>query len=757
MKLLAGSTLGQTSKTNKKTSPSCNEKSAERKQVSVKLTSNLPGTNLQKFYPLRITSMMVERNKIILYGQEKKTAARKETASNRLNMKTAKVSESPTSKLPGMKFIRVKEAHVRTNLQNSVGTRKKMTMPSQERKAAERKEERKEMTLFNLENEMVKLNKELKELTFSSYMKFIKGVPDPYAFSSNEMMPEGSTNCPTPTASGGTIKRPTPTACCGPIKSLTPTASGGTIKRPTPTASCGPIKSPTPTTSGGTIKSPTPTASWGTIKSQTPTASWGTVKSQTPTASWGTVKSQTPTASWGTVKSRTPTASGRTVKSLTPTASCGTVKRLTPTAYGRTVKGPTPTASWGTVKSPTPTASGRTVNSPIPTASWGTVKSQTPNASWRTIKGQTPILSEGNIQSQSPTPSDGIINIMTPICTLFPDTDSELLPGGLPNYGNSCYVNASLQCLFTAESFCRELSDLLDNSTHTLKDTFLRCFVELSRLRKGSEVEGDSSKDLLLLALIESAAVHKPEFTIDNQNDAHEFLCYCLTQMEESGRKLGWQEDVNPRCPVTSNFKFKMRNIITCSSCGSQQNNKVEVFNHVPMPLKHDSVDQCLSDVVNKLTLLESKCEVCGGESAISRWKFHTLPRFLILQLNRFKMTEYHTVEKLEMPVDITPELQIKCFPHSDTPGIENSRAEARETDRNELGGSTSTYRLISVLSHIGSTACYGHYVSECSSGTPTTWKTYDDKLVTLTSETDMLERRLTSAYVLLYERVSTG
>ncbi|XP_053485913.1 ubiquitin carboxyl-terminal hydrolase 29-like isoform X2 [Ictalurus furcatus] len=798
MKLLAGSTLGQTSKTNKKTSPSCNEKSAERKQVSVKPTSNLPGTNLQN--SSRITSMMVERNKIILYGQEKKTAARKETASNRLNMKTAKVSESPTSKLPGMKFIRVKEAHVRTNLQNSVGTRKKMTMPSQERK-----EERKEMTPSNLENEMVKLNKELKELTFSSYMKFIKGVPDPYAFSSNEMMPKGSTNCPTPTASGGTIKRPTPTACCGPIKSLTPTASGGTIKRPTPTASCGPIKSPTPTTSGGTIKrltpttsggtiksptptvsggtiksptptaswgtikSPTPTASWGTIKSPTPTASWGTVKSPTPTASWGTVKSQTPTASWGTVKSQTPTASGRTVKSLTPTASCGTVKRLTPTAYGRTVKGPTPTASWGTVKSPTPTASGRTVNSPIPTASWGTVKSPTPTASWgtvksqtpnasgRTIKGQTPILSEGNIQHQSPTPSDGIINIMTPICTLFPDTDSELLPGGLPNYGNSCYVNASLQCLFTAESFCRELSDLLDNSTHTLKDTFLRCFVELSRLRKGSEVEGDSSKDLLLLALIESAAVHKPEFTIDNQNDAHEFLCYCLTQMEESGRKLGWQEDVNPRCPVTSNFKFKMRNIITCSSCGSQQNNKVEVFNHVPMPLKHDSVDQCLSDVVNKLTLLESKCEVCGGESAISRWKFHTLPRFLILQLNRFKMTEYHTVEKLVMPVDITPELQINCFPHSDMPGIENSRAEARETDRNELGGSTSTYRLISVLSHIGSTACYGHYVSECSSGTPTTWKTYDDKLVTLTSETDMLERRLTSAYVLLYERVSTG
>ncbi|KAF4088856.1 hypothetical protein AMELA_G00059510 [Ameiurus melas] len=337
------------------------------------------------------------------------------------------------------------------------------------------------------------------------------------------------------------------------------------------------------------------------------------------------------------------------------------------------------------------------------------------------------------------------------------DFGSERLPGGLPNFGNNCYVNASLQCLFTAESFCRELSNLVDSSTCTLEYLFLRCFVVLLRLRNSSEVQGDHKKGLLLKALMKSAAHYNPEFTIDNQNDAHEFLCYCLTQVEESGRKLGWQEDVNPRCPVTSNFKFKMWNIITCSSCGSQQNNNVEVFNHVSVPLKHDSVDQCLSDVVNKPTLLERKCEVCGGESASSRWTFHTLPRFLILQLNRFKMTRHYRVEKVKTPVDITPELQINCFPQSHTPGIENSRSEARETDRNALGGSISTYRLISVLNHIGRTACYGHYMSDCSSHNSDEWKIYDDDLVRLSSETDVLERRSTSAYVLLYERVSTG
>ncbi|XP_053485678.1 ubiquitin carboxyl-terminal hydrolase 26-like isoform X2 [Ictalurus furcatus] len=530
-------------------------------------------TNTHLQNSLRITSMIVERSNTTLYGQEKETIARKETALNRLNVKTDKTK--PTSKFPGMKYARAKEARVRTYLQSSVGTRKKMTLPCQVSKASERKE----TIPYNPVSEMAELNEELEELNVSSYMEFTKRVPYPCVFSSNEMMPEGSTKSPNPTASGE------------------------------------------------------------------------------------------------------------------------------------------------------------------------------------------------NIQSQCRTPSDRIINIMTSIYTLFSDTDfdSELLPGGLPNFGSNCYVNASLQCLFTAESFCRELSDLLDNSTHTLEYSFLRCFVELSRLRNSSEVQGDSDMSLFLQALIISATEYNPEFTIDIQNDAHEFLCYCLTQMEESGRKLGWQEDVNPRCPVTSNFKFKMRNIITCSSCGSQQNNNVEVFNHVSVPLKHDSVDQCLSDVVHKRTLLESKCEVCGGDSASSRWTFHTLPRFLILQLNRFRMTKHYTVQKVETPVDITPELQINCFPQSDTPRIENSRAEARKTDRNELvrerqrdtmkdeGGSTSMYRLISVLNHIGRTACYGHYVSDCSSHSSHQWKIYNDHLVRLTSEMDVLERRSTSAYVLLYERVSTG
>ncbi|KAG7330523.1 hypothetical protein KOW79_006745 [Hemibagrus wyckioides] len=334
--------------------------------------------------------------------------------------------------------------------------------------------------------------------------------------------------------------------------------------------------------------------------------------------------------------------------------------------------------------------------------------------------------------------------------------ENEVLPGGLPNFGNNCYINASLQCLFTAEAFCEQLCNLLDNSNQTIEDTFIRCFAELSRMRKGSEPRYQT--EALLGALIESAAEINPEFTIDNQNDAHEFFCHCLTQMEESGQLQGWQEDAYPRCPVKNNFMFQMRNIITCSSCGSQQQNKVDVFNHISLPLVYNSVEQCLYDAVNKATEIESKCTTCGGKFASSRWTFHTLPKFLVMQLNRFTVTEYYRVVKLNTPMDIQPELQIEaCPPQSDTPGTENSKAEVRETGRNHLGGSTSTYRLISVMSHVGSSAQYGHYLSDCYSRSCQQWKTYNDMLVSPITEEDVLTKRSSDAYVLLYERVSTG
>ncbi|XP_027014780.2 ubiquitin carboxyl-terminal hydrolase 37-like isoform X2 [Tachysurus fulvidraco] len=372
-------------------------------------------------------------------------------------------------------------------------------------------------------------------------------------------------------------------------------------------------------------------------------------------------------------------------------------------------------------------------------------------------KKRRSMKTHSNAKSESPDVSElNSVHFCIPL--------HQMIPGGLPNFGSSCYINASLQCLLTADAFCKELACLLDNSNQNRDDTFLRCFVELWRVRKGFQAQ--YGMDKLLIDLINSAADNNPEFTVNKQNDAHEFLCYCLTQIEESGRMQDLQEDGSP---VKNNFSFKMRNIITCSSCGSQKKNEVEVFNHLSLPLVHHSVDECLYQTVNKTTEVERKCTRCGAEHASSSWMFHTLPRFLIIQLNRFKMHKCHIVLKLNNPMDIQPELQIgNCLPQSDTPRSKNNKAEAREKGRKNTSeretetvtdevGPTSTYQLISVLSHVGLSAEYGHYLCDCSSGRPEEWITYNDHLVTAITEEDVLRYRSSDAYVLLYERLSTG
>ncbi|XP_027014728.2 ubiquitin carboxyl-terminal hydrolase 26-like [Tachysurus fulvidraco] len=386
-------------------------------------------------------------------------------------------------------------------------------------------------------------------------------------------------------------------------------------------------------------------------------------------------------------------------------------------------------------------------------------------------------LSKGNKKSVTPGPSVEHPNDMSVAVTF---TDKQMLCGGLPNFGNNCYVNASLQCLFRAETFCQELATLLKDYICRPEARLLSCFVSL--WKKMNNPGGGRSKDFLLLDLINEIKDSNPEFNIYQQNDAHEFLYQCLVQMEESGRKLGWQNCANPGCPVRANFKFKIGITLSCFSCGTQEKYQSSWYYYLSVPLVHNTLDQCLYNTVNMKKLYLRKCKVCDGQYAILSKAFRTLPKFLILQFNRCSKAKDCKPLKVNKHVVINPELQInipgqscsldpnkqKSLSHIDVPQPENNKAVAREKGRKNTSeretetvmdevGPTSTYRLISVLSHVGPSAEHGHFVSDCSSKSPKQWITYNDLSVTPITEEDVLRKRSCDAYVLLYERVSTG
>nr|XP_023700220.1 ubiquitin carboxyl-terminal hydrolase 37-like [Paramormyrops kingsleyae] len=62
-------------------------------------------------------------------------------------------------------------------------------------------------------------------------------------------------------------------------------------------------------------------------------------------------------------------------------------------------------------------------------------------------------------------------------------------------------------------------------------------------------------------------------------------------------------------------------------------------------------------------------------------------------------------------------------------------------------------YRLVSVLSHLGSSATYGHYVSNAFHEEEKGWLLFNDHKVKRSNEASVLKKRASSAYVLFYSQ----
>ncbi|KAF4796926.1 Ubiquitin carboxyl-terminal hydrolase 37 [Turdus rufiventris] len=89
---------------------------------------------------------------------------------------------------------------------------------------------------------------------------------------------------------------------------------------------------------------------------------------------------------------------------------------------------------------------------------------------------------------------------------------------------------------------------------------------------------------------------------------------------------------------------------------------------------------------------------------------------------------------------------------NEDVLDMEYSEAEAEELKRNaETGELPHSYRLISIVSHIGSTSSSGHYISDVYDIKKQSWFTYNDLEVSRTLETTVQCDRDRSGYIFFY------
>uniref|UniRef100_A0A8C6P166 Ubiquitin carboxyl-terminal hydrolase n=1 Tax=Nothobranchius furzeri TaxID=105023 RepID=A0A8C6P166_NOTFU len=215
---------------------------------------------------------------------------------------------------------------------------------------------------------------------------------------------------------------------------------------------------------------------------------------------------------------------------------------------------------------------------------------------------------------------------------------------GFSNLGNTCYMNAILQSLFSLPSFS---SDMLKQSIPWKKvpiNALLRRFAHLM-LKK--DVSCPETKKDLLRKVKNAISSTAERFSGNMQNDAHEFLSQCLDQLkddvEKMNKKPGEEADTSRlyTCPVAVNMEFEVQHTITCKCCGEVVT-KREQFNDLSIDLPRRKKTLPLRSIQDSLDLffrmeeIEYSCEKCYGKSATVAHKFSKLPRVLILHLKRY-------------------------------------------------------------------------------------------------------------------------
>ena len=278
------------------------------------------------------------------------------------------------------------------------------------------------------------------------------------------------------------------------------------------------------------------------------------------------------------------------------------------------------------------------------------------------------------------------------------------------NKGNTCYLNACLQCLSTMVSFWSNLTMCTSQVS-----PFTLSFVKIMSLLRSSKGPIDPSHFIKLFQRLVTDS-GKVDFNVFQQQDAAEALTYIL-------------EELSSISPSANNIVEKsFRVTITCQKC-NQDNLKEDSTKVLQVP-----VEANLQSSLNKFLAPEVLCgenayfcNFCQShEAAFVSYNLSSVGQFLILQTKRFSQSRSGFVKHLH---------KIACNQYLSVPIVsENNIVEK--------------FKLLGTINHSGSLD-RGHYTAFIKKVNDNSWLHCNDAAVLSVKEESLNNN---SSYIYFYE-----
>jgi ubiquitin carboxyl-terminal hydrolase 8 len=343
---------------------------------------------------------------------------------------------------------------------------------------------------------------------------------------------------------------------------------------------------------------------------------------------------------------------------------------------------------------------------------------------------------------------------------------AQLGSKGLGNVGNTCGLNALLQCIAHTH-LLREF--VLKKSTPdglVLSDAKFSIVNELKRLMREFWIADVSIVPRRFAKAFEESMSGR--ITMGEQMDMSEVFHVLLENFEKE-----WENEAGAATPpwkvktganattpqfrvmcdlahdawmrfmakVPNGWSHLMNGLqvgqVVCENCNHVYHN-FEPFSalslEVPRPPKGESVQlgDCFKQYLEPEKLEGGwKCDKCGACKAEKLTRFWSAPNVLVIVLKRFRYRSDGRLEKVHVPVNI-PET-FKFLPGT------------------ELSGESKTYHIRAIGCHFGSLNS-GHYTALAPYANK--WHHFDDLSVSPIENADMALKNNIHAYMLFYEKM---